>query len=522
MREKILWVFLCFSVIIYAQTPVNISNPETWTTDDLRPYVGQTVVFDVPFYVTNNYSDSYLKISPRRVFVPTNQAFPGSTEYSSIVLANSDATVKLYGVNDYHRMGEKLMGLTVKVTSATSVTVSGTPVFKGNTRADLERGHDDIGDYNVKVCTMNLEYYLVENYGDGFGPDNATQANRQHQKLLNALATVDADIYGLVEIEQGQAALSKMASALTSRLGHSFSFVNDGGSSSGSYTKVGYIYRSDRIETYGQLQNIDNPSPLHRKKTIAFKLKENGEKFIFSLNHFKAKSGTGTGQDADQGDGQGVYNYTRTKEAEAVVRTLTSNISYFDDPDVLIMGDLNAYAKEDPIQTLIEAGYTDLHRAFHADSSYSYTYRGQAGYLDHALASQSMLEQVTGMTAYHINSDEHDDYTYDKSSDVTMFRSSDHDPIIVGLSLGEYRNPDASAFWENVEYTTHIVSPDAPFELRNAQGAYLRIYSMWGSLIYYDHVTTDVYTLNYTMPSGVYVVNLYGDGEVKQLKLIVR
>ena len=194
MREKILWVFLCFSVIIYAQTPVNISNPETWTTDDLRPYVGQTVVFDVPFYVTNNYSDSYLEISPRRVFVPTNQAFPGSTEYSSIVLANSDATVKLYGVNDYHRMGEKLMGLTVKVTSATSVTVSGTPVFKGNTRADLERGHDDIGDYNVKVCTMNLEYYLVENYGDGFGPDNATQANRQHQKLLNALATVDADI----------------------------------------------------------------------------------------------------------------------------------------------------------------------------------------------------------------------------------------------------------------------------------------------------------------------------------------
>lgn len=522
MKLKSLIFFLWIAVAVTAQTPVNISNPLTWTTDDLRSYVGQTVVFDVPFYVTNNYSDSYLEISPRRVFVPTNQAFPGTTEYSSIVLANSDATVKLYGVNDYHRMGEKLMGLTVKVTSSTSVTLSGTPVFQGNTREDLERGHEDIGDYNVKVCTMNLEYYLVENYGDGFGPDNATQANRQHQKLLNALAAVDADIYGLVEIEQGQAALSKMASALTSRLGHPFSYVNDGGSSSGSYTKVGYIYRSDKIETYGQLQNIDNPSPLHRKKTLAFQLKANGEKFIFSLNHFKAKSGTGTGQDADQGDGQGVFNYTRTREAEAVVRTLTSNISYFDDPDVLIMGDLNAYAKEDPVQTLVEAGYTDLHRAFHADSSYSYTYRGQAGYLDHALASRSMLEQVTGMTAYHINSDEQDDYTYDKSSDVTMFRSSDHDPIIVGLSLGEYRDPDASAFWENVEYTTHVVSTDEPFELRNAQGAYLRIYSMWGTLVYSDRVETDVYTLNYTMSSGVYVVNLYGDGEVKQLKLIVR
>ena len=167
-------------------------------------------------------------------------------------------------------------------------------------------------------------------------------------------------------------------------------------------------------------------------------MKETGERFIYSINHFKAKSGSGTGANADQGDGQGMFNATRKGEANSVIDAYeTERIgAYANDKDILIMGDLNAYAKEDPIRVFTDYGMTDLHRYFHGDSSYSYVYGSLAGYLDHAIVSAEMLPQVTGMTVWHINSDERDCYTYDGyCNDGSIFRCSDHDPVLVGLRL---------------------------------------------------------------------------------------
>ncbi len=78
------------------------------------------------------------------------------------------------------------------------------------------------------------------------------------------------------------------------------------------------------------------------------------------MNHFKSKGcGEATGANLDQFDGQGCYNALRTEQAEALVR-FVNIISQTDEPDVLIIGDLNAYAKEDPLVTLQNAGYTNL------------------------------------------------------------------------------------------------------------------------------------------------------------------
>jgi predicted extracellular nuclease len=181
-----------------------------------------------------------------------------------------------------------------------------------------------------------------------------------------------------------------------------------------------------------------------RKMIQGFILIENDERFIFSINHFKAKSGTGTGKNADQGDGQGIFNYNRTLEAISLLQNMASYQSFYEDKDVLIMGDLNAYAFEDPIRTLTDANMYDLHRYFHADSSYSYVYGEQAGYLDHAIANDALIKQVTGMNAWHVNSDESDYYTYDKSNDQTVFRYSDHDPVLVGLRLDSTRSIPSS------------------------------------------------------------------------------
>ena len=124
------------------------------------------------------------------------------------------------------------------------------------------------------------------------------------------------------------------------------------------------------------------------------------------------------------------------------------------DPDFLIVGDLNSYAMEDPI-TAIKAGpddtagtsddYTNLIAKFVGPFAYSYVFDGQSGYLDHALSSTSLTGQVTGAAEWHINADESDVLDYDMTFkppeqealyETAAYRSSDHDSVLVGLTLG--------------------------------------------------------------------------------------
>lgn len=499
---------------------VQIDDPERWTSNELSQYIGQTVTFTTDWYVCNNYNDNY-RISPRRIYLPTNQAIPQSTEYYSCVQLNQYGTVYLNGVTGYHRMGERLKQMTVYVNSTSTMTLQSC-TWEGNTRADLMAGinMDDIdmrGQHSLLVCGMNLEYYLVDNLGTGYGAANAAEHARQRQKVGSALAKIGADIYGLVEIEQGQSALSEIAGDLTTATGRTYSFVNDGGTSSGSYTKSGYVYCAETVRPIGPYK-YTNAGVARRKFMQLFEEIATGERFVYSINHFKSKSGasSATGDNVDQGDGQGAYNGTRQQEARAVLSLFQSNLSTFGDPDLLIMGDLNAYGMEDPIMILVEGGMTDLHREMHADSSYSYTYHGEAGYLDHALCSPELLPQVTGMTVFHINSDEQDDFTYDKSTDVSMFRCSDHDPVIVGLNLN-YTNTD---LYIN---TAEVLYEGSNLTIHNAAGGYLKVYDIDGRLRANEAIKTSVYTMKtQTPPAGMYIVHVYYDGKIYKYKVVCR
>ena len=72
-------------------------------------------------------------------------------------------------------------------------------------------------------------------------------------------------------------------------------------------------------------------------------------------------------------------------------------------------------------------------------------FEGQSGYLDHALASRSLAAKATGATDWHINADEPIvlDYNVEFKTPAQVdylyapfpYRSSDHDPVIVGLAL---------------------------------------------------------------------------------------
>ena len=496
---------------------ITITNPDLWTTTEMSQFVGKEVQFTTPFYVTNNSKTGQLTIAPRRIFNPTNQALPLSTDYHSILSLNEQGTLTLTNVSGYHRIDERVHNLKVKVNAYNSLSfVSGD--WRGNTRAEMEKGYDleainSRGEHNLLICYMNLEYYLVDNFGTGYGPDSSTDHQKQRTKTSQALAKINADIYALVEIQTGQGALAELAADLTKNTGRNFTYINDGSVTDGSFTKSGYIYCTDKVTPYGNIQHNDTYVE-NRKKVQGFTEKATGERFILSVNHFKAKSGNGSGANKDQGDGQGSYNAARVKEAQSILSNYSSYTSTFSDEDFLIVGDLNAYGKEDPITTLTDWGMIDLHRTFHADSSYSYVYQGTLGYLDHALCNSTLYPQVTGMTPYHINAPEKDTYTYDGSSnDGTMFRCSDHDPILIGLRLGK----------DNT--TTDITSPTYAFyynhairAIENAQGGHYTIYNIDGTIVAQEHITSATHPLP-SLAQGIYILTIQHNNHKQSIKL---
>lgn len=515
----IILISLCSWTIAWAQETIYIEDPDTWTYTDLKPHVGKTVRFDTPFYVCNNYSSYSLTISPRRIYQPTNQALPLSPEYNTLLAANAYGSISLSNVDGYHRMGERLHNLVVKVNSSNSLSLVSCE-WQGNTREELEKGinMDAInmrGEHSILVCSMNLEYYLVQNLGGSMGAGSYSEHQKQRAKVSKALAKINADLYGFVEIEQGQRALAEIASDLSNNTGRPFTYINDGGSASGTYTKSGFVYCTDILRPYGNLRE-NNTGVQERKKTQAFQEISSGEIFLYSVNHFKAKSGRGSGDNADQGDGQGSYNGDRKREAQSLLEYYTKDRVFYNDNDILIMGDLNAYAMEDPITILRDGGMVDLHRTFHADSSYTYNYRGYAGYLDHALCNPTLLPQVTGMVVYHINSDESDNYTYDKSNDQSMFRCSDHDPVIVGLRLDS--TATLSPEVEEAKIAIHYGNT-CPC-IHNAEGGYYIVYQMDGQALIQSSIASNEEPIS-GLNQGIYIINIYGQGKCLQSKIIV-
>ena len=195
---------------------------------------------------------------------------------------------------------------------------------------------------------------------------------------------------------------------------------------------------------------FDGSSTNRASLAVTFEEIASTERFTLCVNHLKSKGGNGTGVDADSGDGQGNFNGMRVRGANAIATWLATDPTGSNDSDFLIVGDLNAYAKEDPIFVLEEAGYTDLATQYLGDTAYSFVFNGQYGTLDYAMANESLRSQVTGATEWHINADEPDaiDYNLDFGRDPSLFdgqtpyRTSDHDPILIGLELGRH---DASA-----------------------------------------------------------------------------
>jgi predicted extracellular nuclease len=307
----------------------------------------------------------------------------------------------------------------------------------------------------LRVASFNVEnYFLTTNADPNYrGPNNAAELTRKRDKVVAALAGLNADVIGLIELEKATTsggAAADLAAALTTAMGggaNTYAAISDPATLVGTDPDIknGIIYRASAVTPVGGVLNDTAAAAgAYSRDPIAQTFQKNGagDKFTIVVNHFRSKGcGGASGADADQGDGQACFNTRRRSQAQALLTFINSKLIPID-PDVLVVGDLNAYGQEDPIDVFRAAGYNDaLDRFVAAPSQYSFTFNGEAGRLDHAFATASLSAQIAGATIWQINSDEPDVFDYNtefKPDDryaPTPFRSADHDPILIGLSL---------------------------------------------------------------------------------------
>ncbi|MCR9098263.1 MAG: ExeM/NucH family extracellular endonuclease [bacterium] len=416
-------------------------------------------------------------------------AYQAQDEATRIILddgasGQNPATLPFLDVDEFSA-GDTIAGLTGVLNFSFGdwkvLPTEAAPVVIQNTVSRQEAPEDVGGD--VKVASFNVLNYFTT-IDDGIntvngqeprGADSEAELARQTSKIVAALNEIDADVVGLVEIENDDgAATQALVDALNAVSGRSYAKVDTGRIGTDAI-KVAFIYDTEtmKIADGTSIAVLDDPSfvnpigddPKNRPAlAVTFEEKATGEKFTAVNNHLKSK-GSAVDGDPDLNDGQGNGAATRTLAAEKLVDWLATDPTGSGDARTLVIGDLNAYAQEDPIDAIREGAddvlgtaddFIDLLAAdVGAENASSFRFSGQWGTLDYAMANTALAGQVTGVTAWNINSLEpayldYNDAVRDSTEPSfarvpdalealfdanSPFRSSDHDPIIVGLDL---------------------------------------------------------------------------------------
>jgi predicted extracellular nuclease/endonuclease I len=453
---------------------------------------GMLVSTSQALVVTDNYTlgrFGQVTLSTERLFVPTNVFVPGSDEANNLVVTNAlnrillddgDSTqnpeIVVFptgGLSAFNtlRMGDTVASLTGVVDFSFGdyrVIPTQEPTFVAT---NPRSGEPDLNLGNLKVASLNVLNYFnnIDDSGNVCGPsassscrgaDSDLEFERQKAKTVAAIVAMNADIVGLMEIENNGfsegSAIADLVAGINAVMGAgSYSIVDPGATIGTDAITVAFMYKPSVVSLAGAPQILDSSNSISDEDGVLFNdgknrpslvqefaLLENGETLVISVNHLKSKGSSCGAGDDDTTTGQGNCNLTRTRAAQALSAFLEDQ---YPDTATLIMGDLNAYAKEDPISALEGAGYTNLVNYFGGAEAYSYSFRGLLGYLDHALANEEALAKVVDVTEWHINADEPISLDYNVEfkapANVTdyyaddAYRMSDHDPVLIALQL---------------------------------------------------------------------------------------
>jgi uncharacterized repeat protein (TIGR01451 family) len=356
----------------------------------------------------------------------------------------------------------------------------------------------------IRAASVNvLNYFTTLNVR---GADSAAELNRQRERISIVLCSLNPDVAALMEIENHptNATITDLLGAVNTRCGgaHPYAFVNTGGALGTDEIRVMLIYRTGVLSPIGAA--IVDANAVHNRPPTAQTFdvvdaanKAFGQRFTAIANHSKSKGcGSAAGADLDQNDGQACYAATRLGQANRILTWINATvIPAAGDPDVVMMGDFNAYAKETSTNVITSGGFDDLETLFLGANAYSYLFDGQLGHIDYAYTSSSLTPKVTGVSPWHINADENPLFDYnDEIKDgaaeqafeekpdgstlvpprvlfqpATAVRASDHDPVLLGLFqisdlvLTKTDSPDPVNAGTNLTYTITVTNngPDA-------------------------------------------------------------
>lgn len=309
---------------------------------------------------------------------------------------------------------------------------------------------------DLRVASFNvLNYFNGDGKGGGFnaprnrGAKNRHAFMRQQAKLVSALKALDADIIGLMEVENNGYGELSAVRQLASQLGGGWRSIDPGLPRLGhDAIAVALLYDHRSVEPVGRAATVALDGKSRQPLAQTFRRVGGTRAVTIAVNHLKSKRcQDAVGNDLDQRDAQGCWNATRVRAARKLAGWLSTGPTGAAAHGVLLIGDFNAYPKEDPIRLLEARGYVNLVARFAGVDAYSYIYHGEAGYIDHALASPALAARVKAAHVWHINADEPValQYTFDgKNTEQRQtfyapdaYRSSDHDPLLIDVALAD-------------------------------------------------------------------------------------
>lgn len=301
---------------------------------------------------------------------------------------------------------------------------------------------------DVSIGAFNVFNYFTTFGGDARGAADPAHFAVQQSKIVSAITSLDADVVALMEIENSV----KLGEAPDEALANLVGALN-AASAPGTWDYVptppellnaattdvitnAIIYQPATATPVGEsFADVDETVWDIAREPIAQTFDLDGKIVTVVANHFKSKSPPSGNTAPEPADLQGFFNAERVEQATSL-RDFAADIAAnpAKGPDIMLLGDFNAYHEEDPAQMLTAAGFVDL--VPNLTDEYTYTFDGELGSLDHAFASPSLAASVTGTDVWRINSPEWSDrgYEFGAAEPGTPFRSSDHDPIKVGLS----------------------------------------------------------------------------------------
>lgn len=468
----------------YTITPANVA-----LGDHLAKVEGMLVHFTQPLTVNQvEYigDRGEVSLANGRLEVPTNRYPARTAEAYALAASNAagvlvlddgifatPATIPYIGADNTVRAGDTVTDLTGVIDfgaiggggAAFKLQPASAPSFS---RSNPREGAPVLAAGNVKVASANVLNFFTTfvngadvegRTGQGCkigsttsasncrGANNLAEFVRQRDKIVAELKAIDADVYGLMEIQNnGEYAVTYLTNALNAAIGASvYAVVPQPAASGTDAIRVAMIYKPSKLTMVGGAlsdgDGINNRAPMAQTFAVA-----NGEKFSLIVNHLKSKGScpTGSGADTDQGDSQGCWNANRILQAQRLVNTFVPQVvAAAGDPDVLLIGDMNSYGMEDPIAAMTGAGFVNQLERFIRPHGmpYSYVFNSNSGYLDHALASAALNAQVAGAAEWHLNADEPTVIDYNTESkpqdlyNALPYRASDHDPVVVSLNL---------------------------------------------------------------------------------------